>query len=82
MGTFKGTALEMSDFLRLRNKRVRLELDTLQGLQKLVFYVSGREVGYMRRVLTEIVPLGVLVDVKRLRFWECRINKIQLPEGF
>lgn len=82
MGKFKDIEIEVGDFLELRDKRVRLEIEEFHGLPKYVFYVSGKDMHYFRRVIAEIVPMGVYMDVKRLRFWECRLDRVQLPEGF
>lgn len=83
MGQCKKTVQEIKDLLKLRNRRVRLELEKFQGIDKFVFYVEGgKELHFFRSVIHDLIPLGFCVDVKRLRFWECRFKKIQLPEGF
>ena len=73
---------DIETLLELRNKRVRLEIGEFHGLPKYSFYVPGRDLHYFNRVIAEVIPMGVYVDVRRLKVWECRIEKIQLPEGF
>ena len=69
---------EIRKFLQLRNKRVRLEVTKFMGLDKFTFYVAGRDLHYFYRVIREMFPLGHYVEVRRLRVWECRLEKIQI----
>ena len=77
--THPAALTDIMDHLIKRNKRVRLTLGKFQGIDKVTIYVAGRDLHEFRREISEVVPMGLFVDVRRLKSYQCRFKKIQLP---
>lgn len=71
------TMEEVEDFLKLYGCRAKVK----EELGKITFWVPKKDFHFVRWFVFANCPMGIFIEVKNLKFWECRFKKIQIIRG-